>query len=213
MESVATLLAKARRAHAQEREKAPGLLLEAVQQRVREICPDEDPWDAVRRLAEEQGDSAIEGTYWYVKGIADDQRRAMPYHDESWEINLDMADILIETLDQCYGSGRGVGHMDSVATLLAKARRAHEREREKAPGLLLKAVQQRVREISPDEDPWDAVCRLANEKGDGAIEATYWGIMMLEDDQKRNMPFDDESWEINLDMADILIETLDRLYD
>ena len=213
MDSVATLLAKARRAHQQEREKAPGLLLKAVQQRVREICPDEDPWDAVRRMAEEQGDSAIKGTYWYVKGIADDQRRNMPYHDESWQINIDMADILIETLDQCYGSGQGVAHMDSVATLLAKARRAHDQEREKAPGLLLKAVQQRVREISPDEDPWDAVCRLANEKGDGAIEATYWGIMMLEDDQKRNLPFDDESWEINLDMADILIETLDRLYD
>lgn len=102
--------------------------------------------------------------------------------------------------------------MDSVATLLAKARRAHAQEREKAPGLPLKAVQQRVREISPDEDPWNAVCRLAREKGDGAIEATYWGIMVLADDRKRNLPFDDESWEINLDMADILIEKLDRYY-
>ena len=103
--------------------------------------------------------------------------------------------------------------MISVATLLARARRAHEQEREKAPALLLQAVQQRVREICPDEDPWHAVRRLAKEKDDGAIETTYWGIMMLEDDQKRNLPYDDESWEISLDMADILIEKLDLLYD
>ena len=103
MDSVATLLAKARRAHQQEREKAPGLLLKAVQQRVREICPDEDPWDAVRRMAEEHDDWAIRSTYWYVKSIESDQQRNMPYDDESWEINLDMAEILIETLDQHYG--------------------------------------------------------------------------------------------------------------
>ena len=213
MASVATLLAKARRAHEREREKAPALLLKAVQQRVREICPNEDPDDAVRRLAKEQGDSAIRGTYWYVQSIANDQQRNLPYDDDSWEINTDMADILIETLDQCYGSGTGGLQMESVATLLAKARRAHEQEREKAPALLLKAVQQRVREIRPDEDPWDAVRRMAEEKDDLAIEATYWGVMMLEVDQKRNLPYDDESWEISLDMADILIEKLDLHYD
>ena len=103
--------------------------------------------------------------------------------------------------------------MESVATLLAKARRAHEREREKAPGLLLKAVQQRVWEIRPNEDPWDAVQQMAEEKDDLAIEATYWGVMMLEVDQKRNLPYDNESWEISLDMADILIEKLDLHYD
>ena len=103
MDSVATLMAKARRAHEREREKAPGLLLKAVQQRVREICPDEDPWDAVRRMAEEHDDWAIRSTYWYVKSIDSDQQRNMPYDDESWEINLDMAEILIETLDQHYG--------------------------------------------------------------------------------------------------------------
>ena len=103
--------------------------------------------------------------------------------------------------------------MDSVATLLAKARRAHEREREKAPDLLLKAIQQRVREICPDEDPWDAVRRLAEEHDDRAIRGTYWYVMSIADDQKRNLPYDDESWEINMDMAEILIETLDHLYD
>ena len=165
MESVATLLAKARRAHQREREKAPALLLKAVQQRVREICPDEDPWDAVRRMAEEQGDGAIDGAYWGVMQLAQDQRRNLPYDDENWEISTDMADILIAKLDQCYDIGAGGLEMESVATLLAKARRAHEREREKAPGLLLKAVQQRVREVCPDEDPWDAVRRMAEEKG------------------------------------------------
>ena len=212
MDSVATLLAKARRAHARERDKAPGLLLKAVQQRVREICPDEDPWDAVRRMAKEQDDGSIESTYWHVKGIADDQRRNMPYHDESWEINTDMADILIEKLDKCYGGGQGGSGMDSVATLLAKARRAHEREREKAPRLLLKAVQQRVREICPDEDPWDAVRRMAEEKDDRAIRVTYRGVMLLEDDRQRNLPYDDDSWEIHTDMAEILIEMLDEYY-
>ena len=102
--------------------------------------------------------------------------------------------------------------MESVATLLAKARRAHEREREKAPGLLLKAVQQRVREICPDEEPWDAVRRMAEEKGDRAIRVTYRGVMLLEDDQRRNLPYDDESWESYTDMADILIEMLDEYY-
>ena len=213
MESVATLLAKARRAHEREREKAPALLLKAVQQRVREICPDEDPDDAVRRMAKEQNDGAIRSTYWGIALLEQDQQRNLPYDDESWEINTDMADILIEKLDQCYGSGAGGLQMESVATLLAKARRAHEQEREKAPALLLKAVQQRVREISPDEDPWDAVRRMAEEKDDLAIEATYWGVMMLEVDQKRNLPYDDESWEISLDMADILIEKLDLHYD
>ena len=212
MDSVATLLAKARRAHEREREKAPALLLQAVQQRVREICPDEDPWDAVRRMAEEQNDSAIRSAYGYVKSIVDDQQRNLPYDDESWEINTDMADILIGMLDECYGSGQGKLQMESVATLLAKARRAHEREREKAPALLLKAVQQRVREVCPDEDPWDAVRRMAEEKGDRAIRVTYRGVMLLEDDQRRNLPYDDESWEIYTDMADILIEMLDEYY-
>ena len=212
MDSVATLLAKARRAHAREREKAPGLLLKAVQQRVLEICPDEDPWDAVRRMAEENSDSAIRGAYGYVKSIADDQQRNLPYDDNSWEINTDMADILIEALDKCYGIGQEGVQMDSVATLLAKARRAHEREREKAPGLLLKAVQQRVREICPDEDPWDAVRRMAEEKDDLAIDGAYWYVMSIENDQRRNLPYDDESWEVNTDMADILIEKLDRYY-
>ena len=212
MESVATLLAKARRAHEQEREKAPGLLLKAVQQRVREICPDEDPWDAVRRMSQETADDAIESTYWGIMLLEDEQRRNFPYDDEMWEINTDMADILIEKLDKFYGNGRESLQMDSVATLLARARRAHEREREKAPGLLLKAVQQRVREICPDEDPWDAVRRMAEEKGDRAIRVTYRGVMLLEDDQRRNLPYDDESWEIYTDMAEILIEMLDEYY-
>ena len=102
--------------------------------------------------------------------------------------------------------------MDSVATLLAKARRAHEQEREKAPGLLLKAVQQRVREICPNEDPWDAVQRMAKERDDLAIDGAYWYVMSIENDQQRNLPYDDESWEVNIDMADILIEKLDRYY-
>ena len=102
--------------------------------------------------------------------------------------------------------------MDSVATLLAKARRAHEREREKAPALLLKAVQQRVREVCPDEDPWDAVRRMAEEKGNTAIEATYWGIMVLEGDQRRNLPYHDDTWEVSTDMADIFIELVDGYY-
>ena len=123
-----------------------------------------------------------------------------------------MAEILIETLDRCYGSGQGGLQVDSVATLLAKARRAHEREREKAPGLLLKAVQQRVREICPDEDPWDAVRRMAKEKDDLAIDGAYWYVMSIENDQRRDLPYDDESWEVNTDMADILIEKLDRYY-
>ena len=212
MDSVATLLAKARRAHEREREKAPALLLKAVQQRVREICPDEDPWDAVRRMAEEKNDSAIRSAYGYVKSVADDQRRNLPYDNESWEINMDMADILIEILDKRYGSGSGGLQMDSVATLLAKARQAHAREREKAPGLLLKAVQQRVQEVYPDEDPWDAVQRMAQEKDDLAIDGAYWYVMSIADDQRRNLPYDDESWEVNTDMADILIEKLDRYY-
>ena len=212
MESVATLMAQARRAHEQEREKAPALLLKAVQQRVREICPEEDPWDAVRRMAKDQGDSAIRSTYGYVQSIANDQQRNLPYDDESWETNTDMADILIETLDKCYGNGPRGLQMESVATLLAKARRAHEQEREKAPALLLKAVQQRVREICPDEDPWDAVQRMAQEKDDLAIDGAYWYVMSIENDQQRNLPYDDESWEINTDMADILIEKLDGYY-
>ena len=212
MDSVATLLARARRAHEREREKAPGLLLKAVQQRVREICPDEDPWDAVRRMSQETADDAIESTYWGIMLLEDEQRRNFPYDDEMWEINTDMADILIEKLDKFYGNGRESLQMDSVATLLARARRAHEREREKAPGLLLKAVQQRVREICPDEDPWDAVRRMAEEKGDRAIRVTYRGVMLLEDDQRRNLPYDDESWEIYTDMAEILIEMLDEYY-
>ena len=212
MASVATLLAQARRAYQQEREQAPALLLKAVQQRVREICPDEDPDDAVRRMAKEQNDGAIRSTYWGIALLEQDQQRNLPYDDESWEINTDMADILIEKLDQCYGSGAGGLQMESVATLLAKARRAHEQEREKAPALLLKAVQQRVREISPDEDPWDAVQRIAQEKDDLAIDGAYWYVMSIENDQQRNLPYDDESWEINTDMADILIEKLDGYY-
>ena len=103
--------------------------------------------------------------------------------------------------------------MESVATLLAKARRARTEAPEKAPGLLLKAVQQRVREICPDEDPWDAVRRMAKEKDKSAIRSTYWGIMLLVDDQRRNLPYDQDSWEVNLDMADILIQLLDENYD
>ena len=141
-------------------------------------------------MAKEQGDLAIRSTYWGIALLEQDQRRNLPYDDESWEINLDMADIFIEKIDKYYGVAIPQGdadtpstrssHMESVATLLAKARQAHEQERERAPGLLLKAVQQRVREICPDEDPWDAVRRMAEEKGDRAIRVTYRGVMLLE---------------------------------
>ena len=46
---------------------------------------------------------AIDGAYWYVMSIENDQRRNLPYDDESWEVNTDMADILIEKLDRYYG--------------------------------------------------------------------------------------------------------------
>ena len=36
--------------------------------------------------------------------------------------------------------------------------------------------------------------------------------MLLDDDQRRNLPYDDESWESYTDMADILIEMLDEYY-
>ena len=99
-----------------------------------------------------------------------------------------------------------------TAKLLEKAIAAKEQNPKIAPRLLLEAMQQRIREVAPDHDPdfWIAARKLARDKDDIGIEAAYWGLMMFDKDFRECGNYNEEQWEISLDVAEISIRMLEE---
>ena len=96
--------------------------------------------------------------------------------------------------------------------LLEAAQKAHLNGQDNAPRLLLDALDHRIREIEPGSDPWEAAQRMANERNNSGIRGAYWGVMMLEEDFKREGRYHPDDWQMCFDIAEILICALDLEY-
>ena len=96
------LLEKAVLAREQDPRIAPRLLLQALQQRIREVVPDHDPdlWATVRKLAKDKNDIGIEAAYWGLMMFEKDFRDRGDYNDEQWEDSFDVAEITMRLLEQ-----------------------------------------------------------------------------------------------------------------
>ena len=100
----ATLLEKAVQAKEQNPKIAPRQLLEALQQRIREVAPDHDPdfWVAARKLAREIDDIGIESVYWSLLMFEKDFGDRGDFNDEEWEDCFAGADLVIHMLEAEY---------------------------------------------------------------------------------------------------------------
>lgn len=100
----ATLLEKAVLAKAQNPKSAPRLLLEALQQRIREVVLDPDPdlWVAARKLARDKDDIGIEAIYWSLMMFEKDFGEHGNFNEEQWEDCFFGAEIAIRLLEQEY---------------------------------------------------------------------------------------------------------------
>ena len=100
----AKLLEKAIAAKEQNPKIAPRLLLEALQQRIREVAPDHDPdfWSAARKLARDKDDIGIEAVYWSLMMFDKDFRERGDFNDEQWEDCFDGAEVILGMLEAEY---------------------------------------------------------------------------------------------------------------
>ena len=100
----ATLLEKAVLAKEQNPKIAPRLLLEALQQRIREVVPDPDPdlWVAALNLAREVDDLGIESVCWSLLMFEKDFGGRGDFNDEQWEDCFDGAEAIIGMLEHEY---------------------------------------------------------------------------------------------------------------
>ena len=100
----ATLLKKAVLAKNQNPKIAPQLLLDALQQRIREVVPDPDTdlWVAARKLARDIDDIGIESVYWSLLMFEKDFGSKGDFNDEQWEDCLDGAEAIIGMLGAEY---------------------------------------------------------------------------------------------------------------
>ena len=98
----ATLLAKAVKARERNPKDAPHLLLEALQQRIREVVPghDPDPWVAARKLARDQDDIGIESAYYGLMRFHLEYGQRGDFNEEQWEDHYAAAEITIRLLEQ-----------------------------------------------------------------------------------------------------------------
>ncbi|MYC33699.1 MAG: hypothetical protein F4X64_11040 [Chloroflexi bacterium] len=98
----AKLLEKALLAKEQSPKIAPRLLLEALQQRIREVVPDHHPdlWVAARKLARDKDDIGIEAAYWSLMMFDRDFGERGNFNEEQWEDGYDVAEITIRLLEQ-----------------------------------------------------------------------------------------------------------------
>lgn len=99
--------------------------------------------------------------------------------------------------------------MPSAEALVEKARKALRRKQKNGPGLLLEAVNYRIREIEPDcADWWAAAQRIAKARNEIGIEAGYRGLMWLKWDADRDGYYHKEDAELGYEIAEILLHML-----
>ena len=98
----ATLLEKAVLAKEENPKIAPRLLLEALQQRIREVVPDSDPdlWVAARKLAQSKNNDGIEAAYWGLTMFLKDFQDKGKFNEEQWEDCYLAAEYTIRQLEQ-----------------------------------------------------------------------------------------------------------------
>ena len=97
----ATLLEKAVLAKEQNPKVAPRLLLEALQQRIREVVPDHDPdfWVAARKLARDVDDIGIEAAYYGLMRFDREFGGRGNFNHEQWEDHYVAAEYTIRQLE------------------------------------------------------------------------------------------------------------------
>ncbi len=102
--STATLLKQSALAKDRNPAIAPRLLLEALQQRIREVAPDHDLdfWVAARKLAQDIDDIGIESVYWSLLMFEKDFGDRGDFNDEQWEDCFDGAEAIIGMLESKY---------------------------------------------------------------------------------------------------------------
>ena len=100
----AKLLEKAILAKEQNPKIAPRLLLEALQQRIREVVPDHDPdlWIAARHLSREIDDIAIESVCWSLLMFEKDFGGRGNFNEEQWEDHFDGTELVLLMLEHEY---------------------------------------------------------------------------------------------------------------
>ena len=103
MPSAEALMEKAKRAHRRKQKNAPKLLLAALDYRIRELHPDVDPWTAAQRIAKARNSVAFESGYWGVMTLEQDARKNGYYDAEDWEITHEIAEIVLDMLNEQYG--------------------------------------------------------------------------------------------------------------
>ena len=98
------MLEKAVLAREQDPRMAPRLLLEALQQRIREVVPGHDPdlWVAARHLSREIDDIAIESVCWNLLMFEKDFGERGNFNQEQWEDCFDGAEAVIGMLEHEY---------------------------------------------------------------------------------------------------------------
>ena len=98
----ATLLAPALEARKHNPKIAPWLLLDALQQRIREVVPGHDPdlWVAARKLARDQDDIGIESAYYGLMRFDVEYGQRGDFNEEQWEDHYAAAEITIRLLER-----------------------------------------------------------------------------------------------------------------
>lgn len=95
------LLEKAVLAKEQNPKIAPRLLLEALQQRIREVVPDHDPdlWAAARKLASDKNDIGIESAYYGLMMFDVEFGERGNFNEEQWEDHYIAAEYTVRQLE------------------------------------------------------------------------------------------------------------------
>ena len=96
------LLEKAVLAREKEPRIAPRLLLEALQQRIREVVPDHDPdlWKAARNLARDKNDIGIEAAYYGLMRFDIEFGERGNFNEEQWEDHYIAAEYTVRQLEE-----------------------------------------------------------------------------------------------------------------
>ena len=98
------LLERAYRARYADPENAPRIILEILQQRIRDLEPDvDDYWEAAQRLARKRGGRNIDGGYWNAVIFEEDHRLGRMQHDaDDWEMMMEGFEYTLGLLTRDY---------------------------------------------------------------------------------------------------------------
>ena len=98
------LLERAYRARYADPENAPRIILEILQQRIRDIEPDvDDYWEAAKRLGRKRGNRNIDGGYWSAMVFEEDHRLGRMQHNaDDWEMEMEGLEHTLGLLTRDY---------------------------------------------------------------------------------------------------------------